>query len=147
MVGQIAAVERLMESYMKHGLKGIKENMYGLIECTLIDYARLLRQEKPGCKIRNADVVGSAIPEFANLGFIELVDARIEIPSDLPEFLIETIKRAKPPIWIPGKNFPDNPFDIYDLMVPSLRNNEIVWKYTPPRRPSTWRRRARRNKP
>ena len=57
----------------------------------------------------------SAVPEFARLGFIELVDARSGIPDSIPDFLVRSIKRAKhQPIWIPGVNFPDDPMDIYE---------------------------------
>jgi hypothetical protein len=53
-------------------------------------------------RIRNADVLTSGVKEFARLGYIELVDARTGIHDGLPDFLVEAIKLAKPPIWIPG---------------------------------------------
>jgi hypothetical protein len=129
---------------MKHALKhSITENMHGLLECTFVDYANQLRANYPGRIIRNATVFASGVPEFARLGFIELVDARSGIPKDIPDFLIRTIKRAKrQPIWIPGVNFPDDPFDIYEQMKASMRHNEVVWRHIPAKRPSTWRLRA-----
>jgi hypothetical protein len=129
---------------MKHALKrSITENMHGLLECTFVDYANQLRASYPGRVIRNATVFASAVPEFARLGFIELVDARNGIPKDIPGFLVRTIKRARhQPIWIPGMNFPDDPFEIYEQMKASMRNNEVVWRHIPAIRPSTWRRRA-----
>jgi hypothetical protein len=130
---------------MKHPANNAIEgnNMHGLLECTFVDYANLLREKHPTRIIRNAEVFASALPEFARLGFIELVDTRYGIPKDLPGFLVRTIKRAKhQPIWIPGLNFPDNPFDIYEQMKASLRNNEVVWQHIPAKRPSTWRLRA-----
>ena len=126
---------------MKHALKNsIKENMHGLLECIFVDYANQLRANSPGRIIRNAKVFASGVPEFARLGFIELVDARSGIPEDIPDFLVRTIKRAKyQPIWIPGVNFPDDPWDINELMKPFMQNNEIVWQHIPSTRRSTWR--------
>src|ERR1700722_16559253 len=114
---------------MKHALKNsIKENMHGLLECIFVDYANQLRANYPGRIIRNATVFASGVPEFARLGFIELVDARSGIPEDIPDFLVRTIKRAKyQPIWIPGVNFPDDPWDINELMKPFAQNNEVVF--------------------
>ena len=127
---------------MKHTLKNsITENMHGLLKCIFADYANLLRAKYPGRTIRNAAVFTSGVPEFARLGFIELVDARTGIPEGLPDRLVHTIKRAKhQPIWIPGVNFPDNAMDIYDQMKPTMRNNEVVWRHIPSKRRSTWRR-------
>ena len=133
-----------MEDDMKHALKNsIRENMHGLLESIFVDYANRLRANYPGRIIRNAAVFVSGVPEFARLGFIELVDARSGIPKGIPDFLVRTIKRAKhQPIWIPGENFPDEPFDIFDQMRPAMRNNEIVWRHIPAKRSSTWRLRA-----
>jgi hypothetical protein len=133
-----------MEDQMKHALKNsIKENMHGLPECTFVNYANLLRANYPERTIRNAALFASGVPEFARLGYIELVDARAGIPEDIPDFLVRTIKRAKyQPIWIPGPNFPDDPMDIYDQMKPSMSGDEVVWQHLPPKRPSTWRDRG-----
>jgi hypothetical protein len=130
-----------MENQMKHALQNITENMHGLLESMFAQYARVLRTEYPGRSIRKATVFASAIQEFQRLGFIELVDARIEIPNDIPEFLVTTIKRARSPIWIPGRNFPDDPFELDVTMKPSLRGDKVVWKHTPSKRPVTWRTR------
>ena len=74
---------------MKHALKNsIKENMHGLLECIFVDYANQLRANYPGRIIRNAKVFASGVPEFARLGYIELVDARSGIPEDIPDFLV-----------------------------------------------------------
>lgn len=129
---------------MKHVLKNcIKENMHGLLESTFVDYANRLRANYPDRTIRNAAVFLSDVPEFARPGFIELVDARTKIPEGLPAFLVRTIKRAKyQPIWIPGPNFPDDPFDIYEQMKPSMRGDEIVWQHFPSKRRSSWRGRV-----
>ena len=126
---------------MKHALRNMTENMHGLLESMFTHYASTLRTEYPSRAVRKATVFASAIPEFERLGFIELVDARIGIPEDVPDFLVPTIKRAKPPIWIPGRNFPDEPFDLYERMKPSLQNNEVIWKHTSSRRRVTWRTR------
>ena len=81
--------------------------------------------------IRNAAVFASAIPEFARLGYIELVDARKKIPEYISDDIAHRIKRTKhQPIWVPGKKFPHNPLDIFELMKPSLRGEEIVWRQT-----------------
>ena len=129
---------------MKHPLKNsIKYNMHSLLECIFVDYANQLRANYPDRIIRNAKVFASGVPEFARLGFIELVDARRGIPEDIPDFLVRTIKRAKhQPIWIPGVNFPDDPWDINEQMRPFMLNNEVVWQHIPSKRRSTWRLRA-----
>ncbi len=124
---------------MKHALKDITENMHGLLESIFATYAMILRDKYPDRTIRKAAVFASAIREFERLGFIELVDARNGIPEHVPDFLVSTIKRAKTPIWIPGKNFPDEPFDLYDRMNPSLRDDKVVWKHTTSKRRVTWR--------
>ena len=110
---------------MRHPFKNsTTENMHRLLECTFVDYANQLRASYPGQIIRKATVFASGVPEFARLGFIELVDARSGIPEGIPDFLIRTIRRARhQPIWIPGVNFPDDPFDIYEQMKVSMRNN------------------------
>ena len=127
---------------MQHALKNsITENMHGLLECTFVDYANLLRAKYPDKTIRNAAVVASGVPEFARLGFIELVDARTGIPEGISDFLIRTIKRAKhQPIWIPGPHFPDDSMDIYEQMKPSMSGDEVVWRHIPSQRRNTWRR-------
>jgi len=129
---------------MKHALKNsIKDNMHGLLECTFADYANQLRANYPGRIIRNAKVFASGVPEFARPGFIELVDARCGIPDGIPDFLVRTIKRAKhQPIWIPGVNFPDDPWAIYEQMKPFMLNDEVIWQHIPAKHNSTWRLRA-----
>jgi hypothetical protein len=52
---------------------------------------------------------------------------------------VPTIKRARPPIWIPGKNFPDDPWALFDIMKPMLRDGELVWLHTPATFAPTWR--------
>jgi hypothetical protein len=125
-----------MENDMKHALKNsIKENMHALLECIFVDYANLLRTNYPGKTIRNAAVFVSGVPEFARLGFIELVDPRAGIRDGIPYFVVRTIKRAKhQPIWIPGPNFPANSMDIYDQIKPFMRGDEIVWRHIPTQR-------------
>ena len=129
---------------MKHALKNsITENMHGLLECIFVDYANQLRASYPDRTILNATVFASGVPEFARLGFIELVDARSGIPDSIPDFLVRTIKRAKhQPIWVPGVNFPDDPMDIYEQMKPFMRNNNVAWQYFPSKRRSSWRLQA-----
>ena len=129
---------------MKHALKNsIKDNMHGLLECIFVEYANQLRANYPGRIIRNAKVFASGVPEFARLGFIELVNVRSGIPEGIPDFLVRTIKRAKhQPIWIPGVNFPDDPWDINEQMKPYMLNDEVVWQHIPSKRRSTWRLRA-----
>jgi tRNA A37 N6-isopentenylltransferase MiaA len=103
---------------MRHALKNsIKENMHGLLESIFVDYANQLRANYPERTIRNGAVFASGVLEFARLGYIELVDARTGIPDGVPAFLVRTIKRAKhQPIWIPGANFPDDPWDLCEQM-------------------------------
>ena len=129
---------------MKHALKSsITENMHGLLECTFVAYANRLRASYPDRTIRNAAVFASGVPEFARLGFIELVDGRSGIPESIPDFLVRTIKRAKhQPIWIPGVKFPDDPMDIYEQMRPFMRENNVVWQCFPSIHRSSWRLQA-----
>jgi hypothetical protein len=48
--------------------------------------------------------------------YIQLIDARKGIPDDLPDRLVITIKGSRrQPIWMPGPNFPDEPFDMFQL--------------------------------
>jgi hypothetical protein len=132
-----------MEDDMKHSLKdSIEGNMHALLESTFVRNANLLRSKYPDKTIRNADVFTSGVKEFARLDYIELVDARIGIPNGLPAFLVRTIKRAKPPIWIPGPNFPYEPWEIDNLMKASMRGNEVVWQHCPSKRRVTWRDRT-----
>jgi hypothetical protein len=129
-----------MEDEMNHELnKLIKGNMHGLLEAIFVQYGKLLRSKYPEMTIRNANVFTSGVKELAKLGYIELVDARTKIPDGLPALLLRTIKRAKPPIWIPGPKFPDEPLDIFKQMKPSLRGDEIVWEHIPAKRRNTWR--------
>jgi hypothetical protein len=99
-----------MENDMRHAVKNFRENMHGLLECIFVDYANLLQANYPGRTIRNAAVFISGVPEFARLGFIELVDTRTGIRDGIPDFIVRRIKHAKhQPIWIPGPNFPASP--------------------------------------
>lgn len=117
---------------MRHAVRNFRENMHALLECIFVDYANLLRANYPGRTIRNAAIFVSGVPEFARLGFIELVDARTGIPEGIPDFIVRRIKRAKnQPIWIPGPNVPAIPEDIYDQMKPFMRGNEVVWRHIP----------------
>ena len=115
---------------MIHAVKALRENVFALVEVTLVDYANQLRAEYPNRVIRNAAVFASAIPEFARLGYIELVDARQKIPEHISDYVVHRIKRARQPIWVPGKNFPRNPLVMFELMKPSMDGDEIVWRHT-----------------
>jgi hypothetical protein len=115
----------------------INENMHALLECLFVLYANELRTKYPDQTIRNSAVFRSGVPEFARLGFIQLVDARKGIPEGIRECLVRTVRRAKhQPIWIPGSNFPNDPMEIYDLMKASMRGDEVVWQHFPARRNS-----------
>ena len=116
------------------------ENMFALLKCIFADYANQLRDNYPNQTIRNAAVVASGVPEFARLGFIELVDTRRGIPKNIPGFLVRRIKRAKhQPIWIPGVNFPDDAMEIYKQMKPFIGIGEVVWRHLRSKRRSSWR--------
>ena len=128
-----------MENDMRHAVKNFRENMHSLLECIFVDYANLLRTNYPGRTIRNAAVFVSGVPEFARLGFIELVYARIGIPEGIPDFMLRRIERAKhQPIWIPGPNFPASPEGIYDQMKSFMRGNKVVWRHIPSQRRNAW---------
>ncbi len=112
---------------------GIKENLFALLKHVFADYAVQLRAEYPGRKIRNAAVLASGIPEFARLGYIELVDARKKVPEHILDHVAHRIQRARQPIWVPGKNFPHNPLDLRHQMLPYMRGNEVLWRHVPSR--------------
>ena len=132
---------QVSEEDMKHAVKNLKENMHDLLESLFENYARQLRADYPEQTIRKAVVFASAIREFARLGYIELVNVRLGIPADIPKALVRTIKRSRHhPIWIPGPGFPDEPWDLFDQMKPSMRGNEVVWRHIPPQKRNTWRR-------
>ena len=136
---------RFMETDMKHTVNSISENMHPLLECTLVDYANRLRANYPDRRIRNAAVFASGVPEFARLGYIELVDARTGVREGVPDFLVRAVKRAKhQPVWIPAINFPDDPMSMFDEMRPSMKGDKIVWHHRPSRRKPTWSSPARR---
>ncbi len=127
---------------MKHSVGSIQENMHGLLEHIFIGYANLLRAKYPDKIIRNAEVFASGVPEFARLGYIQLVDSRKGIPQDIPEFLVRTAKRSKrQPIWIPGPRFPDDSFDMDEQMKPYLLGRQVLWLHAPSAKPNTWRAR------
>jgi hypothetical protein len=130
-----------MDEEMNQELRNaIRGNMHGLLEALFRQYANLLRPKYPDKTIRNADVFTSGVKEFTRLGYIELVDARTRIPDGLPPGLVRTIKRAKhQPIWIPGPKFPDEPFDLFEIMKPQLSGNEVSWQHCPVTRRNTWR--------
>src|SRR6476659_6696639 len=112
---------------MKHFVSSIQENMYGLVECIFVEYANLLRLKYPNRTIRNAAVFASGVPEFSRFGYIELIDARKGIPEEIPDFLVRTIKRSKrQPIWMPGPNFPDDPFELHDYMKPYTLGDQLL---------------------
>jgi hypothetical protein len=114
---------------MKHRQNSPLENMHALLECMFVDYANQLRATYPHRKIRNTTVFASAIPAFAHFGYIKLV-RKTSIPKDIPEFLINTIKRSKEDaIWIPSKNFPRNTFDLYREMKPYMRGDAVLWRH------------------
>jgi hypothetical protein len=114
---------------MRHRHNSPAENMHALLECVFVDYANQLRAEYPDRKIRNATVFASAIPAFAHFGYIELV-RKTNIPKGIPDFLINTIKRSKEDaIWIPSKNFPRDPMDLYAEMKPYMRGDTVLWRH------------------
>jgi hypothetical protein len=130
-----------MENDMKNASNNpVTENMFALLKYIFADYANQLRDNYPNQTIRNAAIIASGVPEFARLGFIELVDTRRGIPKHIPGFLVRRIKRAKhQPIWIPGVNFPDDAMEIYKQMKPFIRNGEVVWRHLRSKRRSSWR--------
>jgi hypothetical protein len=111
------------------------ENMHSLLEGIFVDYANRLRRQYPDQTIRNAAVFASAVKAFSRHGYIQLAHAgRGIIPSDLPNFIVRTIKRAKhQPIWIPTRNLPRDYWGIFEQMKPTLRGKKIEWLHTPAR--------------
>jgi hypothetical protein len=110
----------------------ITENIYPLLEYTLMDYANELRSEYPALKISNALVFEAAISELARRGFIELVDARKGIPAHVSQYHAQRVKRIKrQPVWIPTGKWPDWSDDILNIVRPYMRGNAVAWKYNP----------------
>lgn len=109
-------------------------NMHGLLECTFVNYANLLRTKYPDKTIRNAAVFDSAIRECSRLGYIELINSKRNMPANLPKRIVQTLKRVRHfPIWIMGPNFPDDPWSMFDQLRPSMQGDEIVWHHHPSR--------------
>ena len=126
-----------MHQELRNAIRG---NLHGLLEAIFRQYANLLRSKYRDKTIHNVGVFTSGVNEFARLGYIERVDARTRIPDGLPPGLVRTIKRAKhQPIWVPGPQFPDEPFDLFEIMKSSMRGEEVVWQHFPSDRRPTWR--------
>ena len=119
---------------------GQKQNLHALLKETFSMYAVDLRAQYPNQTIRNATVVDSAIREFSRLAYIELVDCSQGIPPGVPSVLFRRLKRVRHhPIWIMGRQFPDDPMDMFDQMRPSVKGDKVVWRHHPSRRKPTWR--------
>jgi hypothetical protein len=115
--------------------------MHSVLEVIFIDYANLLRRQYPDQTIRNAAVFDSAVKAFSRHGYIQLAPAGRAIPSDLPDFIVRTIKRAKhQPIWVPTGKLPKDLWDIFEQMKPTLHGKKIEWRHTPARQPATGRK-------
>ena len=124
---------------------GQKQNLHALPKETLSMYARDLRAQYPNQTIRNTTVIDSAIREWSRFGYIELVDCRREIPAEIPGVLVRRLKRVRRhPIWIMGRQFPDDPMDMFDQMRPSMKGDKVVWRHHPSRRKPTWHNRDHR---
>lgn len=91
-------------------------------------FARDLREECPGTKIRNATVVAAAVQEFARRGLITLVKAQEAIPEWLPP---GKVKLAKPkngwPIWMPTRKFLDNWIELSCELRPVFCDGSVRW--------------------
>jgi hypothetical protein len=114
--------------------RAVRPKLHAYIRSICRMYARQLRQDYKDNKIRNAFVFDSAIPELARLGYIALVDGRIEIPSWLPEELVYTIKRVKyHPIWMPSPKLLRLDAWMFEILWPTMKDGKIVWHYSPER--------------
>lgn len=117
---------------MRHHQNSPTANMHDILECIFIQYANELRAKHPGRKIRNAAVFASGIPVFERVGYIELVNAKDGIRKGIPNFLIDTIKRSKrQPIWVPSRNLPADPFEVFSEMKASFQGDAVVWEHIP----------------
>jgi hypothetical protein len=97
-------------------------------------YARRLRHEYKDNTIRNAFVFESAIRELSRLEYIMLVDGKVNIPPWLPEALVYTIKRVKyHPIWMPTLKLLYLDGFMFEILLPTIEDGEIVWHYSPGR--------------
>jgi len=44
--------------------------------------------------------------------------------------MIKTIKRSKEDaMWVPSKNFPRNPMDLYEEMKPYMDGDVVLWRH------------------
>jgi hypothetical protein len=114
--------------------RSVTPKLHGYIRSICRMYAGQLRQDYKDNTIRNKVVFDSAIPELARLGYIVLVDGRINIPSWLPEALVHTIKRVKyHPIWMPSPKLLSLDAWMFEILWPTMKEGEIVWHYAPER--------------
>lgn len=91
-------------------------------------YARDLREEFPGFKIRNATVVQAAVQEFARRGLITLVKAHEAIPKWLPPGKVRLVKAKNgQPIWMPTKTLLEDWVEILCALTPSFRDDSVRW--------------------
>ena len=82
----------------------------------------------PGCKIRNAAVVHSALREFSQRGLIMLVKAADGIPSWLPAGKAKLVKaKGGQPIWMPTQKLLQDWIEISTLLWPALRDGSLFW--------------------
>jgi hypothetical protein len=114
-------------------------NIYGYLSAVFDHYRRGLKLRYPGMTIRKAMVIESGIRELSRLGWIHLVDSRLGIPPDVPDFLVRSIKRTKhQPIWIPGPHIPECWDEIFDQLQVSMQGGDLVWHHKPATQPSRW---------
>jgi hypothetical protein len=91
-------------------------------------YARDLREEFPGHKIRNATVIEAAVQEFARRGLITLVKAHEAIPEWLPPAKVKLVKAKNGwPIWMPTRKLLDNWIDIQCALTPVFLDGSVRW--------------------
>ncbi len=91
-------------------------------------YARDLREEFPGHKIRYATVVEAAVQEFARRGLITLVKAHEAIPEWLPPAKVKLVKAKNGwPIWMPTRKLLDNWIDIQCALTPVFLDGSLRW--------------------
>jgi hypothetical protein len=110
----------------------VKANKHGYVGAICMTYGMMLRGKYKGIKMRNEEIVGSAIGEMVRLGYIVLVEGKNDVHPWMPEQLVRTIKRVRHfPIWVPSPKMGELGEFLCYRLIPTLENGKIVWHHTP----------------
>jgi hypothetical protein len=90
--------------------------------------ARRMRWRYPGQKISNLEFSRSAIPQLHTRGLIYKIEARVHLPTNLPDDLAKLAKRQNgSPIWFLTDELGERWLQIWDDLPPRYANGAIIW--------------------